>query len=156
MKNPLASLACLAALAMMNGCATPARYVIQDPGAPGLSREQVDQRAADAGTAEREFKHKVAAIDVGVLETKMEILAMKMPEYPLAARARSIEGTVVVEFIVGVDGSVEETVVVRPAHPLLVKAALGAVATWRFKPMRHQGAPVRVKVSQEVPFVLTK
>lgn len=146
---------CGGAIALLAGCASPPRYVVQDAGAPDLSRAQVTQAAADAGTAEREFKNKVAAIDSGLLETKIEIIAMKLADYPRAARAHSIEGTVVVEFVVGTNGLVEEVWVVRSAHPLLEKAALDAVANYRFRPMKFRGEPARVKFSQEIPFMLS-
>jgi TonB family protein len=74
------------------------------------------------------------------------------PEYPLLARRRGQEGTVVVRFTVGADGRVLAAEAAQPSPwPLLDESALAAVrGRWRFP-----AGPVRL---YEVPiqFVLKK
>jgi protein TonB len=67
----------------------------------------------------------------------------KTPIYPPLAKQARIEGSVVVEVVISLDGRVEA---VRPlgGHPLLTSAALEAARGWRFNPTMLNGVPVRV------------
>jgi TonB family protein len=143
------------AFAMLTGCTSHPRYVVLNPGEKPLSRKQVALAATDARIAVPEYIKQVAGIDPGPLESKIEVVSMKMPDYPVSARTHAIEGTVVIEFIVGKRGQVEEALVVRSAHPLLEKAALESIMTWRFRPIRIHGEPARVTFRQKFPFVLS-
>lgn len=69
--------------------------------------------------------------------------------YPEAARARGIEGRVVVRYDVTADGSVVNAVVEAAEPPgMFDEAALNAVRSWRFRPRVDRGqvvaAPGRV------------
>ena len=77
------------------------------------------------------------------------------PHYPPAARLRGVEGFVEVEFIVSKKGRVREPRVLR-AEPESVfeRAALRAVAGWRFKPTLRDGKPVPVRARQRIDFDL--
>lgn len=55
------------------------------------------------------------------------------PAYPELARKMNITGTVKVEVVVALNGSVKDAKVVG-GHPLLGNAALDAVRKWRFEP----------------------
>jgi protein TonB len=72
-------------------------------------------------------------------------------EYPDIARQAGVEGTVVVQALVGVDGRVRETRIVR-SIPLLNGAAQEAVRQWRFKPAATGGGPVATWVSIPISF----
>ena len=74
------------------------------------------------------------------------------PEYPREARAKRIEGVVVVRVVIGQDGRVEAgSPRVMRSVPALDAAALAAIAGWIFSPaIGHSGQPVRVVI--EVPF----
>jgi protein TonB len=77
------------------------------------------------------------------------------PEYPRRARARGIEGLVLLAVVVGRDGMVEGSPSVRASVPMLDEAAVAAVRRWRFRPARDAGgAPVRVIMEVPVRFVL--
>lgn len=66
------------------------------------------------------------------------------PEYPLPARRRGLEGTVVVEVTVLEDGSAGEVRVLDGGEQgLFVDAAIRAVKTWRFQPALRGGKAVR-------------
>ncbi|HET7226392.1 MAG TPA: energy transducer TonB [Candidatus Eisenbacteria bacterium] len=75
------------------------------------------------------------------------------PQYPQAARADGIQGTVIVQALVGRDGHVQDT---RIAHsiPGLDEAALTCVRKWEFKPARSKGQPISVWVTIPVKFTL--
>jgi TonB family protein len=71
--------------------------------------------------------------------------------YPDVARQAGVEGTVVVQALIGTDGRVRDMRIVR-SIPLLNGAALEAVKQWRFKPAATGGKPVAAWVSVPIPF----
>ena len=71
--------------------------------------------------------------------------------FPELARQAGVEGTVVVQALVGADGRVRETRVVK-SIPMLNGAAQEAVRQWRFKPAATSGQPVATWVSVPMAF----
>ena len=76
------------------------------------------------------------------------------PVYPALAMQARIQGTVLLQAVVGKDGTVQDLRVVS-GHPLLVKAALEAVKLWRYKPYRLNDQPVEVDTEIIVNFTLS-
>ena len=75
------------------------------------------------------------------------------PQYPpLAVQAR-IQGTVVLQAVIGKDGTVEELRLVS-GHPMLAPAAIEAVKQWRYRPYLLNGEPVEVDTQINVNFTL--
>lgn len=75
--------------------------------------------------------------------------------YPPAAAEEGVSGRVVVEFVVGKDGSITNVRVVRPRHPALDKEALRVVkAMPKWIPGRNNGQPVKVTYTLPVTFKL--
>lgn len=75
--------------------------------------------------------------------------------YPSAASEEGVQGRVVVEFVVGKDGSISNVKVVRPRHPALDKEALRVVkAMPNWLPGRNNGQPVKVTYTLPVTFKL--
>lgn len=77
-------------------------------------------------------------------------------DYPLAARERGIEGTLVVYFIIGHNGKVKSIDVQKSPSPIITREAKRTIATWRFKPGIKKGIPVNVRAKKEITFVLQK
>ena len=73
------------------------------------------------------------------------------PNYPSAALAANVEGAVVLDLHIGVDGSVLDASVLR-SIPLLDDAAIEAVRQWRYAPTLLNGAPVEVMVTVTINF----
>ena len=73
------------------------------------------------------------------------------PTYPPAALAANVQGAVVLDAHIGVDGSVLDASVLR-SIPLLDDAAVEAVRQWRYVPTLLNGAPVEVMVTVTVNF----
>jgi TonB family protein len=73
------------------------------------------------------------------------------PEYPEAARQAKLEGVVILDVVVGRDGSV---VSVRPmgGPEVFTKAAEDALRWWRFEPYRVDGKPIVVETTVAVEF----
>lgn len=76
-----------------------------------------------------------------------------MPIYPQVAQQQGVEGTVLLDTVVGKDGRVLE---VRPTSgpPELTGAAQDAVKNWRFSPFTLNGDAVEVETTIEVEFRL--
>jgi protein TonB len=84
------------------------------------------------------------------------LLSGAKPHYPPAARARGIEGLVVLEAIIDRQGQLEnDGVIVRQSVPALDAAAIAAVKQWRFDPGRdNDGTAVRVVLRVPIRFQL--
>jgi protein TonB len=77
------------------------------------------------------------------------------PIYPAIAQRASLEGVVIVEAVIAVDGSVRDARVLKSV-PLLDGAALDAVKQWRYAPTRVNGVAVPVIVTVTVQFRLQR
>lgn len=79
-----------------------------------------------------------------------------MPQYPEALRARRIEGTARVRFVVDTLGRVERDgiEVVEASHPAFAAAVRAALPRMRFRPARVGARPVRQLVEFPIAFRL--
>jgi protein TonB len=77
------------------------------------------------------------------------------PIYPTIARASGVEGMVIIEAVIAVDGTVRDARVLRSVM-LLDHAALDAVKQWRYAPTRLNGVAVPVIVTVTVHFRLQR
>ena len=75
------------------------------------------------------------------------------PEYPRMARDAKLQGIVIIQATIGVDGRVVNAEVLRPV-PFLDQAAIEAVRQWRFTPTQLNGEPVAVIMTVTVNFKL--
>jgi TonB family protein len=76
------------------------------------------------------------------------------PIYPEEARLGRIEGDVVIEAMVGVNGTVTDAKVVQ-SIPALDQAAIEAVRQWQYTPTQKDGVTVPVIMTVTVHFALT-
>ena len=77
------------------------------------------------------------------------------PLYPAIAQAARVQGTVIIEAIIGPEGRVQDVRVLR-SIPLLDQAATDAVRQWVYTPTRLNGVPVAVIMTVTVTFTLAK
>lgn len=75
------------------------------------------------------------------------------PVYPPAARQARVQGVVILEVTVGVDGKVKTTKVLKSV-PQLDAAAGDAVKKWEYKPTLVDGKPTAVIMTVPVNFTL--
>lgn len=92
-------------------------------------------------------------VRVGGLISRPERVRYVAPVYPPLARVARVEGTVILEAVLGVDGVAREVRVLR-SIPLLDEAALQAVRQWQFTPTLLNGEPVPVVLTVTVVFRL--
>ena len=77
------------------------------------------------------------------------------PLYPAAAKQKGIQGTVLLQAVIGADGTVRQLRVID-GHPLLAPAAMEAVRRWKYKPYSLNGKAVEVETTVIVNFKLEK
>lgn len=77
------------------------------------------------------------------------------PIYPPLAKQARVEGTVRLEAVISREGTILNLRAIS-GHPLLIPAALAAVAQWVFRPTSLNGDPVEVATEIEVHFTLQK
>jgi protein TonB len=75
------------------------------------------------------------------------------PSYPPLARSARIQGPVVLEAIIGKDGTTQHLQLVS-GHPMLVPAAVEAVRQWRYRPYILNGEAIEVETQITVNFIL--
>ncbi len=87
------------------------------------------------------------------VEELPEAITKAQPVYPDLAREAGVDGTVLVQALVGKDGKVKDTRVVK-SIAMLDAAAEAAVKQWVFKPALSNNKPVAVWVAVPVKFTL--
>jgi protein TonB len=87
------------------------------------------------------------------VEELPEAITKVAPQYPDIAREAGVDGTVMIQALVGKDGKVHDARVVK-SIPMLDKAAEAAVRQWVFKPALSNNKPVAVWVAVPVHFAL--
>ena len=77
------------------------------------------------------------------------------PRYPAIAQSAGVEGLVILEAVIGEDGSVPNVRVLR-GKPLLDEAAADGVRQWRFTPALLNGQPVPIVMTITASFTLNR
>jgi TonB family protein len=86
-------------------------------------------------------------------ETAESLLDQRIePEYPEAARRAHIQGSVVLETLIGANGRVQQVSAVS-GNPDLADAAIAAVRQWRYKPFTVDGKKVPIRTQVNVTFM---
>jgi TonB family protein len=78
----------------------------------------------------------------------------RLPAYPQALKNARLEGRVVVEGRIGIDGFASDLRVLSPVHPALASAALEAVQAERWEPGRVRGVAVEVPLRMTIEYIL--
>jgi periplasmic protein TonB len=144
---------------------------LQDPGPPpeipaGFAEGGVIQGLDDAQLAnlKRGFSQvsppttlKPAPVQGRPFSRWMEgnLMHRVQPIYPRLAQTTGIQGTVSLRAVIGRDGTIQNVQVVS-GHPMLVKAAVDAVAQWVYRPYYLNDQPVEVETQVTVNFVLAR
>lgn len=75
--------------------------------------------------------------------------------YPQRARELGIEGDLVVVILINSDGKVTSVEIISSPDQSIAKAARQTIlSSWKFKPARNQGVPVKQRVKQKISFKL--
>jgi TonB family protein len=85
-----------------------------------------------------------------------KVLQRTAPKYPAEAKKARIEGIVLLEATLGVDGLVKSTKVLRGEPAGLTEAAIEALNQWRYEPARNSaGQPIAVVMTVTFRFRLS-
>ena len=86
----------------------------------------------------------------------LKIVHKVPPEYPPQAKADRLTGTVILDAVVGKDGSVENLKVAKSLRDDCDQAAIDAVRQWKFQPVLLNGNPIEVKTTIHINYSLKK
>jgi TonB family protein len=119
---------------------TPPRPVTEQP--------VVQSAASNAPTVNASEKVSLSP------ETAQAVIRPVNPDYPLLARQMKVQGSVILEALIGRDGSIQDLRVISgPA--ILAAAAREAVRQWRFKPYLQDGQAVDTQARIVVNFTIS-
>ncbi len=88
-----------------------------------------------------------AGVTTGMVIRKVQ------PTYPPLAKQARISGPVVLQAVIGKDGTIQNLRAVS-GHPMLIQSAIDAVRQWKYKPYFLNGDPVEVDTQVTVNFTL--
>jgi len=108
----------------------------------------------EAGSAASDTARPHEPLNVSAAEMAKNKISGPVPKYPEEAKKERIQGTIVLDAIIGKDGTVEElTVASGPKE--LQQSALDAVRQWKYKPFLLNGDPIEVKTTVNVIYSLS-
>lgn len=76
------------------------------------------------------------------------------PSYPTLARQMKVQGSVILQALIGKDGNIQD-LQVSSGPKILASAAMEAVKQWHFKPYYQDGRPVETQCSITVNFTIS-
>jgi TonB family protein len=132
--------------------AAPPLDIVLQPGDVLQAIDVTATRPPSATSAPRE--HGPKRIRVGGLIQSTKLTAMKKPEYPESARAKGIEGVVLLQAVISIKGEPLSLKVISSPDPDLSEAAEDAVHQWRYQPTLLNGEPIEVVTTVAVRFHL--
>ncbi len=130
-----------------------------EPGLALLDLDSYGEVASDLGrpaadqTATRWKKERKLPDPLGEITPPKKISAPQ-PDYPPGKRIAGIAELIVIQAVVGTDGTTRNPSASTEDDPLLVYAALEALRHWTFEPARLEGEPVAVYWNLTVNFKL--
>ncbi len=77
------------------------------------------------------------------------------PRYPEAMKREGMTGLVAVTVVIDEKGNIIDSVIAKSSNAEFEKPALDAVKSWKFKPGKKDGTPVKVRVTLPLRFTLT-
>jgi protein TonB len=86
--------------------------------------------------------------------TKAVVTHSVQPDYPLLAKQMKVQGSVLLQALIGKDGNIQDLHVLS-GPTILSEAARQAVKQWRFKPYLQAGQPVETEARITVNFTIS-
>lgn len=121
--------------------------------ATGASALALHVHAASASAYSNQASSNPIPVSGGVMAGNR--LSGKNPKYPIAAKKKHIQGTVVLAAVISKEGTIRSlSVISGPAK--LRDSSTAAVLTWRYKPYLLNGNPVAVKTQINIVYSLGK
>jgi TonB family protein len=120
----------------------------------GLVVQNIDVVAKGRRKNATEPRPAPKRIRVGGNLQAAHVLTQVKPVYPEEALAQGIEGTVLLDAVISMEGNVLSGEVINNPDPRLAKAALDAVKQWHYQPTLLNGQPIEVVTTITVRFHL--
>jgi TonB family protein len=135
-----------------NGMSMPAGNASGNAGAAGSGYAD---KGVVAGSGSFEQSTGVDTVSVGFGSSAgPRFLRRKIPEYPVAARKRKIEGKVVLAIIIDSDGCLKNIDIIEASDPMFVNPIIEALKKSSFIPASRNGRPITVKAILPIRFAL--
>jgi TonB family protein len=96
-----------------------------------------------------------ARIDVAGETTPGHLITKAVPVYPAVAKQMGVQGTVILNGVIGTDGRFKR-IDVLAGPPMLQQAAVDTVRQWVYTPFLREGSPVEVETDISVVFALQR
>ncbi|HTB97187.1 MAG TPA: energy transducer TonB, partial [Terracidiphilus sp.] len=84
----------------------------------------------------------------------LKITKKVQPHYPASAKKQRIQGRVLLDVIIGKDGTVENIKIKKSVSSDIDQSAIDAVRQWTYEPFLLNGNPVEVQTTVSVTFSL--
>ena len=102
-----------------------------------------------------ELRSRIGAIfSISELDRHPEPVVQVAPTFPFNLKRESIEGRVIVEFVVDTEGRVLGATVMESSHAGFEEAAVTGVGRWKFRPGQKNGRPVNTRMRVPILFRL--
>jgi TonB family protein len=130
---------------------------------PGNSAIKVDMQPGEASTDQLPRDIERASVSgtvdasnrVRLTPDASQLVAHQVtPNYPLLAKQMKVQGAVVLQALIGKEGSIQDLQVLS-GPTILSSAAREAVKQWRFKPYLQSGEPVETQAKITVNFTIS-
>jgi protein TonB len=122
---------------------------------PGTPPQPLTEAASAADTASARNVTTYAAERERMTADASDIVARPVtPSYPLLARKMKVQGSVILQALIGKDGIIQNLRVVSGPH-ILASAAQDAVRQWHFKPHFEGAEPVETQAKITVNFTIS-
>jgi protein TonB len=92
--------------------------------------------------------------DEGQTDEDAQALRMNPPQFPEEARDAGASGAVSAVFVIDEQGRVANIQIRQSPHPALSREMMRTLQSWKFKPARNQGIPVKVRKKVTLDFAL--
>jgi periplasmic protein TonB len=122
---------------------------------PGTNSVKVDMTAATPANAATSGPAVSASQRVRMSANTAQVLERPVdPSYPMLARQMKVQGSVILQALIGTDGLIQDLHVLS-GPTILSSAAQEAVKQWRFKPYLQGGQPVETEAKITVNFTIS-
>lgn len=125
-------------------------HVELQPDTPAQPKSNV---AADPETAANVTSDAAEHVQMSV-DTSQIVVEPARPDYPLLARQMKVQGSVILQALIGRDGTIQNLSVVSGPH-ILAAAAEDAVRQWHFKPHLENNEAVETQAKITVNFTIS-
>lgn len=115
--------------------------------------EELESGLPDHATTGDMPEEKAPKVQVPADDMQKLLIHRVDPEYPAAARQDRVQGVILLDVVVGKDGSVTETRALNGPE-VLARAAMDAVRWWKFEPYLVQNKAAVVETTVAVEFKL--